>query len=165
MNRIYLKDIVQITARRGQYYLLFKTSHSEWEPNNCLYFLQFKATKPNGMKLPEPLHKPRGFPSEKKEHILKVLNTIMPENRKDFWRNIPARTDSSVGYTCTFRKRLVFCEVLWVVKDIMAEELAKSLGAIASILENLQRKVDDNGTQSSAAVNPKNSYFVGLAQF
>ncbi|CAH2010453.1 unnamed protein product [Acanthoscelides obtectus] len=30
----------------------------------------------------------------------------------------------------------------------MAEELAKSLGAIASILENLQRKVDDNGTQT-----------------
>ncbi|CAH2015093.1 unnamed protein product [Acanthoscelides obtectus] len=47
----------------------------------------------------------------------------------------------------------------------MAEELAKSLGAIASILENLQRKVDDNGTQSSALVIKKTPISLALPSF
>ncbi|CAH1967211.1 unnamed protein product [Acanthoscelides obtectus] len=47
----------------------------------------------------------------------------------------------------------------------MAKELAKSLGAIASILENLQRKVDDNGTQSSAAVIQKTPISLALPSF
>ncbi|CAH1969852.1 unnamed protein product [Acanthoscelides obtectus] len=47
----------------------------------------------------------------------------------------------------------------------MAEELAKPLGAIASILENLQGKVDDSGTQFSAPVIQKTPISLALLSF
>ena len=32
---------------------------------------------------------PRGFPKDKKDAILKSLGGIMPENRRNFWINLP----------------------------------------------------------------------------
>lgn len=92
-NRVYLTDIVQITARRGEFSLLFKVSYCKFEPANCLDFLQIKAAKVNGMKLPNSLSGPRGFPTEKRDNILQNLSQVMPDNRKDLWRNIPTRSD------------------------------------------------------------------------
>lgn len=42
-----------------------------------------------GIKLPSHHTSPCGFPHKKKMNILKSLGDILPENRKQFWKDLP----------------------------------------------------------------------------
>lgn len=85
--RLYLSDIVHIKAVRGSNYLLCKTNYDVMSPYQQLDFLQKKAMK--GIKLPPHHTTPCGFPEDKKNNILQSLNEVLPENRKQFWSDLP----------------------------------------------------------------------------
>lgn len=50
-------------------------------------FLQKKAMK--GISVPKSHSALVGFPQEKKSKLLQTLGDILPENRKQFWRDLP----------------------------------------------------------------------------
>ncbi|XP_030746373.1 uncharacterized protein LOC115891019 [Sitophilus oryzae] len=89
-KRIYLSDIVQIKATRGSFFLHYKSSlNNEFEKLDFLY--KKAMTKGGIFSQFVPLRRtaPRGFPKTKKDAIIKNLGNIMPENRKEFWINLP----------------------------------------------------------------------------
>ncbi|XP_050293088.1 uncharacterized protein LOC126733740 [Anthonomus grandis grandis] len=91
-KRPYLSDIVQITAERGKFTLKYKTSFSG--EDKVLDFLQKKIMKKSQLvKNFACLDAPRGFPNNKKENVLKVLDKIIPENRKMFWLSLPSLSE------------------------------------------------------------------------
>lgn len=86
-NRLYLADIVSIKAVRGSYVLKCKTD-LEQDDYITLDFLCKKNMKKNGIATPSPLSAPCGVPLEKRESILKNLDTVLPKNRKQFWEEL-----------------------------------------------------------------------------
>lgn len=48
--------------------------------------------KMSGMARPEPLKGPCGIPVGKKNDILNNLKQVIPQNRKQFWENIPVHS-------------------------------------------------------------------------
>lgn len=93
-KRIYLCDIVQIKATRGNFFLYYKSSLTD--DFNKLDFLCKKAMRKGGILSQSVPHRtePRGFPKTKKDAILKNLSGIMPENRLSFWMNLPETNDN-----------------------------------------------------------------------
>lgn len=86
--RPYLKDMVEITATRGEHTLTYRTSFaadSEYIPLN---FLKSKEAK-YGVKFPMNKKPVRGVTQERKNAILTQLSSIMPENRLQFWNSLP----------------------------------------------------------------------------
>lgn len=97
--RIYLKDIMEIVARRGSYTLDFKNNHDD-EQFQTLDFLQIKYKKMK--KFPEITQKtsPKGIKLTTKTAIIEKLVHLMPPNRRDFWYQIPVadeRKDTSTN--------------------------------------------------------------------
>lgn len=86
--KLYLGDIVQIKAERNNYYLLCKTNYDKMSPYQQLDFIQKKMM--TGIKPPNPHTIPCGFPEDKKNNILQSLSGVIPENRQQFWKNLPA---------------------------------------------------------------------------
>lgn len=95
LNFSRLSDIVQIKATRGKYILQYKTSLTDEEGFKNLDFLCKKAMKKSGPLLAPVAScpKPCGFSKSKKEKLLKALDGIIPENRKQFWVNLPESDD------------------------------------------------------------------------
>ncbi|KAK9736198.1 hypothetical protein QE152_g12717 [Popillia japonica] len=86
-SRLYLSELVQVKAERGSSYLLCKTNYDVMSPYQQLDFLQKKSMK--GIKLPSHRISPCGFPEHKKLNILQSLSQILPDNRKQFWIELP----------------------------------------------------------------------------
>lgn len=87
--RPYLNDIVQVIARRGDYNLLYRNdSCGPVGPLLQLNFLTNKAYK-EGIQIPPSRLSYRGIDKDKKNGILTKLVPLMPDNRKQFWRDIP----------------------------------------------------------------------------
>lgn len=84
-SRLYLHEVVQVTAIRGSYDLHCKKSFSSTE-EICLDFLQEKFMR-NGIPSPVKATANRGVPSERKNCILKLC-AIMEVDKMDFWRNL-----------------------------------------------------------------------------
>lgn len=45
--------------------------------------------KVSGMATPQPLRGPYGIPIEKRNDILNNLTQVIPQNKTNFWENIP----------------------------------------------------------------------------
>ncbi|XP_039282015.1 uncharacterized protein LOC120350888 [Nilaparvata lugens] len=67
-TRHYLRDMACIKVVRDSYTLKYKTSHDQ-EDFHELDFLKKSACKPGGMKMPNHLERPCGFPKEKRDDI------------------------------------------------------------------------------------------------
>ncbi|CAH0547171.1 unnamed protein product [Brassicogethes aeneus] len=52
---------------------------------------QFDEAIKNGLRTPSPLTHPCGFPAEKRNALLKNLDQVIPNNRREFWLNMPTR--------------------------------------------------------------------------
>ena len=87
-ERVYLKDIVHLKATRGEFNLFYKSNYSD-SNFKTLDFLKKNSAKENGMPFPSHIPSSRGFPAEKKVKILSELNGLIPENRKQFWSDLP----------------------------------------------------------------------------
>ncbi|KAF5283663.1 hypothetical protein FQR65_LT13787 [Abscondita terminalis] len=88
-GRPYLSDMVQVIAERGHYKLMYKTSFSEKTTKSLDFLMNKMMKKKQILKNVACLDKPRGFAKDKQEVILKQLDTLLPENRKRFWQNLP----------------------------------------------------------------------------
>ncbi|KAF0695234.1 Uncharacterized protein FWK35_00038743, partial [Aphis craccivora] len=89
-NRVLLKDVVSIKAVRDKFILYTKCNFEE--EYSELDFLKKNVMKMSGMARPEPLKGPCGIPVEKKNDILNNLKQVIPQNRKQFWENIPVHS-------------------------------------------------------------------------
>lgn len=54
-----------------------------------LDFLKKNVMKVSRMATPQSLKGPCGIPVEKRNDILNNLTQVIPQNRKNFWENIP----------------------------------------------------------------------------
>jgi len=52
-------------------------------------FLKKSVMKVSGMATPQPLKGPYGIPIEKRNDILNNLTQVIPQNKTNFWENIP----------------------------------------------------------------------------
>lgn len=90
INRPLLAPIKQLKATRGCFVLKYRNSFDSNEEFKTLDFLCKKATKKSGLVTPlTSLTQACGFPKSKKDALNILLNDIIPENRKDFWKNLP----------------------------------------------------------------------------
>lgn len=87
--RVYLHDIVMIKAQRGKRILYYTNSFTS--PFKELNFLNSKMLKniPKASRCAQP----RGIPEEKKKSIISELCSLMPENRRQYWMELPSRND------------------------------------------------------------------------
>lgn len=85
--RPYLKDIIEVVAKRGNFVLFYKTSFSS-ESSLELNFLKIKLSKGHFGK-PPIISQLRGIKEERKQMILTNLMELIPENRRQFWQNLP----------------------------------------------------------------------------
>lgn len=83
-NRPYLSNITQVTAERGNFSLKYKTDNEQIFEMD---FLQNKIKK-NEIKMPKANNSSCGISKEKKDNLVKNLQTIMPANRMNFWINL-----------------------------------------------------------------------------
>lgn len=84
--RAYLKDMCQITFRRGHNVLFYKTDFEDEE--YTLDFLKLKNIK-NGIPHPKRNNTCRGITSQRKQNIITQLGPLMPESRRLFWEHLP----------------------------------------------------------------------------
>lgn len=85
--RVYISKLTEILVKRNEYELYFKVnSNDDWKK---LDFLQKKYIS----NMPDPSIKPHpnGFERTKVENIMKNLGDIIPENRKQFWLELPEK--------------------------------------------------------------------------
>ena len=94
-QRPLLKDICEITAKRGFKYLFYRTKYGG--PENELHFLMKKYVN-STIQAPKRLGKNRGITKERKETILKNLSSLMPGHKLEFWKNL-TENDSAVDLT------------------------------------------------------------------
>jgi len=87
-NRVLLKDIVAIRAKRGNFNLFYKTDITD-EQYKVLDFL--KKIHLAKTKLPLTKTVPCGNEFDKKNDILVKLKEVLPENRKTFWKNLTVK--------------------------------------------------------------------------
>lgn len=85
---IFLSDITQVIATKGQHKLEYKSS--KFQHIEQLDFLPSAKIK-TGLNLPPFQKKPRGVAKEKKQNILKQLRSIIPKERVLFWENLPCQ--------------------------------------------------------------------------
>ena len=90
--RPLLSDMVFVEARRGHNILVYRTDFDG--PDIVLNFLNARAAK-SGIAKPVCRTTPRGIPLNKKNDILVKLGPLMPQNRQQFWQNIPTSADVS----------------------------------------------------------------------
>lgn len=84
--RPYLNKIVQVCATRGKNTLQYWT---DFDGEACeLNFLTANVMK-KGIQKPQFRNDSRGIPQNKKDTIIKNLCPLMPENRKQFWIDLP----------------------------------------------------------------------------
>ncbi|CAG9773648.1 unnamed protein product [Ceutorhynchus assimilis] len=88
-EKVYLHDIVQIVARRGEMILYYKNDYEgELLPLN---FLNAKILK-SGIPNPSQQSTFRGISGERRNGIVNLIkgaSSIIPSNRIQFWENIP----------------------------------------------------------------------------
>lgn len=85
--KLYISKITEILVKRNEYELYFKRNNNDdWTK---LDFLQKKYI----LDMPDPSIKPQpnGFEKSKVENILKNLGDIIPDNRKQFWLELPEK--------------------------------------------------------------------------
>lgn len=85
--RVYLKDIMAVRAERGAFTIKYKESHVS--DRKELDFLQVKIVRNRCFPNIANKSRPRGITKERKDKIIAELVPLMPENRKDFWYNLP----------------------------------------------------------------------------
>lgn len=85
--RIYLKDIVQVRAKRGEKFLTYKTSFLNSDETK-LDFLKAEYAK-NGVSVDLVRKHIRGITEERKSNIIKSLSSIIPDHHLQFWKNLP----------------------------------------------------------------------------
>lgn len=86
--RPYLSEMVQVTFQRGSLDLKYKNSFDE---KTFIEMRFLKAKYVTQGKLPVPPTKTtlRGINRAKQEEIVRKLVPLMPENRRNFWTNLP----------------------------------------------------------------------------
>lgn len=93
-NRPLLSNIRQLKATRGYFVLKYKNSFRPDEDFKTLDFLCKKVMKKSVLLSPvSSLSNPSGFPKSKKDALLNLLGDIIPESRKNFWKNLPECDD------------------------------------------------------------------------
>nr|CAI5848752.1 unnamed protein product [Callosobruchus analis] len=92
--KVYLSDVVEVTAKRGSLCLEYKTDFVN--DVKILNFLKVSlANKRHQMSHPEKQAENRGIPVTKRDIILKNLSSIMPKARLRFWEDIPISDQSN----------------------------------------------------------------------
>lgn len=101
-NKVYLHDIVQICAKKGDFFLSYRTDFEK--PALPLDFIKKNILKLGKIPIPDPVTQPRGISVERRDGIIKLIqsnsnhgngNKIIPVNRLEFWSNIPVVNDES----------------------------------------------------------------------
>lgn len=89
--RVYLSNMCEVIFRRGINTLAFRTDFDGLERE--LDFLRVKNIK---IGIPRPVIKTqfRGVNEKRKSDIINQLLSLMPENRRAFWRNLPVNDNS-----------------------------------------------------------------------
>lgn len=82
--RPYLKDMVEVTAERGNYELKYRSAFTEEQ--KTLNFLMEKAKQ---AKRPQNIPSMRGIQSNRKKMILENILSLIPANRQEFWKSLP----------------------------------------------------------------------------
>lgn len=82
----YVDRIKMVTATRGQKTLSYKNSYENDEEWKLMDFLKRPGKNTHPFT---PREKPCGIPADKRDDILKKLGKLMPQNRLEFWQNIP----------------------------------------------------------------------------
>lgn len=90
----YLREIVSVEAQRGEMFLKIKREMNDlWQP---LHFVNAKGLK-SGISLPSSHSTPQGISQTRKTSILQNLvkgkNGIIPQNRLQFWLDLPLSGD------------------------------------------------------------------------
>lgn len=93
--RIYLRDIMVISAKRGCYTLDFKNNHTD-DVFQTLDILQLKYIKSQSFPNVKQRDLPRGVNESTKTAIIEKLVHLMPENRKQFWLELPIATGTEI---------------------------------------------------------------------
>lgn len=91
--RPYLKDMIEVVAKRGNLNLFYKTSFGSNETKE-LNFLKMKVVK-GDLTTPSVISKARGIKKERKQAILQNLSTLIPDNRRQFWQGLPVNDAAS----------------------------------------------------------------------
>ena len=86
-----LHEVVSVEFRKGSTSLFYKRNHDDHEYSEC-NFLKKKIVRKIGDREYSVTHKtePRGIQAEKKKHILQKLGSLLPSDRKQFYKDIPA---------------------------------------------------------------------------
>nr|CAH7755022.1 unnamed protein product [Callosobruchus chinensis] len=93
--KVYLSDVVEVTAKRGSLCLEYKTDFVESDLKTLNFLKVSLGNKKHQMSLPEKQSDNRGIPVIKRDTILKNLSSIMPKARLRFWENIPVSEGSN----------------------------------------------------------------------
>lgn len=87
--KFYIAKITEVMVKRNEFQIYYKNkSDEEWKQ------LDFLLKKYIG-ELPTPSIKtaPNGFEREKVDNLFKALGSIMPDNRKKFWEDLPEKVN------------------------------------------------------------------------
>lgn len=86
--KLYISKITEILVKRSDFHLYYKcnTNEVDWKE---LDFLQKKII--SDMPMPSIKAEPNGFEKQKVETIIKSLGDIIPENRRQFWLELPEK--------------------------------------------------------------------------
>lgn len=90
--RVYLRDIVALSFKRGQKYFQYKTKFSESFQDISSILNQKYIKGP----FTDPVVKTqcRGITSERKHNLVTVLKSHIPENRMRFWEELPVNDNN-----------------------------------------------------------------------
>lgn len=91
LKSVKLADIVEVVFLRNSRNLKFKTEFDQ----EVYIEVDFLQKKFNVNCKPEVLGNSRGIKYRKKQTILEKLVPLMPENRREFWKNLTENHDSS----------------------------------------------------------------------
>ncbi|KAG8284593.1 hypothetical protein J6590_099652 [Homalodisca vitripennis] len=98
--RPYIKDLVRVKAIRGEKTLVYEVDMKEAVEWKVLDFLN-KKVKTKGVPFPSPVQICRGISVKRNDGILEKLvigkNSIVSENRLEFWNSLPTTTDNDGG--------------------------------------------------------------------
>ncbi|KAK9679586.1 hypothetical protein QE152_g39875 [Popillia japonica] len=89
LERVYLRDILEISAKRGNCFLSYRTDFEK--PALPLNFIRKAVQKTGKLPLPKHLVYPTGISEQPRNGILKLIEgnkNIIPSNRLEFWTNI-----------------------------------------------------------------------------
>jgi hypothetical protein len=96
--RPYLRNVVHVVAKRGQYTVSYKSSFSASEDEFLtLNFLSAKALA-NGIPMAAQHDKARGITVCRKADVLNELCPLMPAGKRAFWQNLPTSDGGDDGF-------------------------------------------------------------------